>query len=792
MNNNKTTKRALGSSIVALLICFTMLVGTTYAWFTDTVTSTGNVIKSGTLDVALTWSDKYDADDANMTWNDVEDENTDPIFAYELWEPGFTQVRYLKVENKGTLALKYKLQIVVHNETVNGTDVKLSDVIDVYYASSKVEVPDRDLEHNDNLTYLGTLTQYLEGSVVSGELLAKNHDDYESDYATLVLKMQESAGNEYQNLSIGTSFDIMLFATQLTHEKDSFDATYDADADFPKSFTASAPVVPGNTGVDILVYNDEGYKVASVNVPTAATVDGTENVQVIITETGEVPNFEINAGKEYKSLDIQVLGIKGKNENNAIITVRYKLPAGLDPATVEVYHDGVLIGGEDELPDYRTTYDPNDGYVSFFTKSFSPFTIVYDKDSTYVPPVAPSDELPEANVVNSPEYENVVLPWGSYGTWSPTEGLDSQLEAAYTFSCVDTPEQAAASPYANWYCDFYVKLDRDLAANQIFLGGNYGDFGWVGFHNGTFTLPANQELPLLGSVVTNDWTYADITSMVGTFICGVGDVDDALEGATFTVMLRLTNPEDATEFYNVATIEHKFTGAPVKDAIADDAALDSALAGATGDVNVSLSDGTYTLPSNIASENVTITGNGENTVFDFTQVNSANGANITFENLYFQGKNENVMSGFGIQNTTGTIIFRNCTFDGAVTNEHYGNVIYANCTFTGTGYITTYAVDSAKFIGCTFDKADSRALLVYSHGDNPVEVTVENCEFKAAAKGTTWNGTWTAAIEIDTTNIPTAGTSVTIKDCTYDEEMYSALYRDKSAEGKANAVIVVE
>lgn len=166
--------------------------------------------------------------------------------------------------------------------------------------------------------------------------------------------------------------------------------------------------------------------------------------------------------------------------------------------------------------------------------------------------------LPVADVVESKEFVNVELPWGSYDRWSPTEGLDSLLETAYTFTCVDTEEEALASEYADWYCDFFVKLDRDLGANQIFVGGNYDPHGWIGFHNGEVTLTANEELPLLGSVANAPWTYADVATQVGTFICGAGDVDNALSGATFTVMLRLTNPEDATEYYDVATINYTF------------------------------------------------------------------------------------------------------------------------------------------------------------------------------------------------------------------------------------------
>ncbi len=593
MNENKTTKRALGSSIVALLVCFTMLLGSTYAWFTDVVTSSGNVIKTGTLDVAFTWSD--DASAAEDTWNDVEAVGAKPIFDYELWEPGYTSVRYLKVENKGTLALKYKLQIVVHNETVNGTDVKLSDVIDVYYAPSKVDVPDRDLDNNPNLTKLGTLTQFLTGAAVNDVLEEKG----DADYATLVLKMQESAGNEYQNLSIGTAFDVMLFATQYTYEEDSFDHLYDEDAEFPKFGTGSAAIptdLPVTAGIDVEVRNEDGYKVASLNASKASFVDGTTEMQVIITESNYNPNITIVAGSESETVDIKVIGLK--DGNTAPIKVEYRLPSGLDPSTVKVYHYDTEIVGIDDIPMYDTTYDPYTGYVTFYTTSFSPFTVVYDKDSTYVPPVAPFDELPKANVVNSPEYENVDLPWGKYGSWAPTEGLDSQLESAFTFSCAQTADEAKNSPYANWYCDFYVMLDKDLAANQIFLGGNYGSFGWVGFHNGDLTLEANNEIPLLGSVTTNPWSYADVASYVGTFICGVGDVDDALAGATFTVMLRLTNPDDTTEFYNVAVIEHVFK-APDLITSADELAAAMQAGGdykLANDITLDVTDTGFTVP----------------------------------------------------------------------------------------------------------------------------------------------------------------------------------------------------
>ena len=566
MTNNKATKRALLSSVMALFLCFAMLMGTTFAWFTDVVSSEGNVIKTGTLDVGLTWTDDFDADES--AWNDVEptDANPNPekIFDYTLWEPGYTQVRYLKVENKGSLALKYKLQIITESaltETVeNYGDVRLSDVIDVYYATSKVEVPDRILDENANLRYLGTLTDFVNaGAVINDNLLAG-----EADYATLVLQMQTSAGNEYQNLTVGTSFDIRLFATQYTHEVDSFDDQYDAGANFEG--TSSVVIDNQQVATEIVVLSADGRtKIGTILVQDDSYAASASQLDATIVKSNYTPNITVAAGSETLTVDISVAGVK--EDNDVPMLVELFIGEGLDPDTVKVYHYDEEIVGVDGLPNYVTRYTPSTGYVRFYTKSFSPFTIEYDAESEYTPSVefVPGTELPAncptPNVSESPNYVNTDLAWGNYGDWTPTEGLDNKLEAAFTFSCPETD----SGEFDDWYCDFYVKLDEDLGENQIFLGGNYGSFGWVGFHNGNFTLDANTEIGLLESVTTNPWTYGDVKSFVGTFICGVGDVNDALTGATFTVMLRLTNPENEAEYYNVYTVNYTFSASTVSE-----------------------------------------------------------------------------------------------------------------------------------------------------------------------------------------------------------------------------------
>ena len=530
MTKTRSTKRALLLSALSLLLCVSMLVGSTFAWFTDSVTSAGNKIQAGTLKIDLEML-------TESGWTSIKN-NSAPIFDYSLWEPGYVDAKVLKIENEGSLALKWYAKFVSQKELSI-----LANVIDVYVCPSETELakPGRDLA---GYTKVGTVAEFVNDIDVTtkGTLNAGGYA-----YLGIALKMQETAGNEYQGLDLGGAFDIMILATQLTSEEDSFDKYYDENAAFDEVLTESAVFGENDSAVEVKIYSGEGVnatKVASVLVPAAAAAESEIKVKVVPTDADA--NIVVAADQEVKAFDVKVLGLK--ENNTELVTVNLRIPTGLDPATVKLYHYAEEIA---------CSYNPNDGYVTFQTAEFSPFTVVYDAESEYEAPPVSEDKLPKASV--TPYTETADIQWGNYGQWSPTAGLEANLESAYVFSCVETPAEAALNPYANWYCDFYVSLNRDLGANQIFLGGNYGSFGWVGFHNGDLTLDANTEIGLLEGVTTNPWTYLDVANYVGTFICGVGDVDNALNGATFTVKLRLTNPEDSEEFYDIETINYTFT-----------------------------------------------------------------------------------------------------------------------------------------------------------------------------------------------------------------------------------------
>ena len=197
MTSIKSTKRALITSALAILMCAAMLIGTTFAWFTDTASTAVNKIQAGNLDVALEMQENgnwVSAEGKTLQFKTADNRTTDI-----LWEPGCRyELPALRVVNKGNLALKYKIQIT----GIQG-DAKLNEVIDWTINDAPI-----------NLT--------------EGHLAA----NAEGDSFTIKGVMQTTAGNEYQGLSID-GIAITVFATQDTVESDSFDNQYDKDAEYP-------------------------------------------------------------------------------------------------------------------------------------------------------------------------------------------------------------------------------------------------------------------------------------------------------------------------------------------------------------------------------------------------------------------------------------------------------------------------------------------------------------------------------------------------------------------------------
>ena len=223
------TKRALLTSVLALVLSLAMLVGSTFAWFTDTASTGVNRIVSGNLDVGLEyWGG------AESGW--LTAENSEELFDENaLWEPGYTQIVYLKVKNGGNLALTYAMQITPVHETVgvnvDGEEFKLSDYIKFGWTTFTAD---------ENGTPVALDREAAQTGVGEGAQLGKTlHRQAElplkagaEELVALVAWMPEDVGNKanYRNVAPSIELSLKVLATQATVENDSFDNTYDAAA----------------------------------------------------------------------------------------------------------------------------------------------------------------------------------------------------------------------------------------------------------------------------------------------------------------------------------------------------------------------------------------------------------------------------------------------------------------------------------------------------------------------------------------------------------------------------------
>ena len=245
MTSSKNTKRALLASVLSVVLCCAMLVGSTFAWFTDSVTSGGNQIIAGNLKVDLIHVGGGRAGEEGIAEGDnvsLKDHPKHKIFNYDKWEPGYTLMETLKVVNKGNLAFKFRLDAVADGYTTGPTGEKLADVIDVYvYEGDGIPATASfaDLTADDNWRKAGSLSTLMADpdGIARGVLLPENTTPTNGEpvkevQMTVALHMQEDAGNAYQGLTLG-DLNFTLMAAQYTYEEDSFGSDYDVNAVYP-------------------------------------------------------------------------------------------------------------------------------------------------------------------------------------------------------------------------------------------------------------------------------------------------------------------------------------------------------------------------------------------------------------------------------------------------------------------------------------------------------------------------------------------------------------------------------
>ena len=226
------TKRALLTSVLALVLSLAMLAGTTFAWFTDTASTGVNRIVSGNLDVGLQYWGV--GEDGKKTW--LTAENSEELFDKNaLWEPGYTQIVYLKVKNDGNLALTYAMQITPVHETVgvnvDGEEFKLSDYIKFGWTAFTVDGTGTPVALGREAAQTGVGDGAQLGTTLHRQA-AEPMEAGAEELVALVAWMPENVGNEanYSTVQPTIELSLKVLATQAAVESDSFDETYDRDA----------------------------------------------------------------------------------------------------------------------------------------------------------------------------------------------------------------------------------------------------------------------------------------------------------------------------------------------------------------------------------------------------------------------------------------------------------------------------------------------------------------------------------------------------------------------------------
>lgn len=495
------------ASLLSVLLCVTMLIGTTFAWFTDSVTSGGNIIKSGTLDVEMYYKDLNDTD-----WSTVETGNTDPKFFIDaqgndiLWEPGVMSYAQFKIANVGTLALKYNFVMnSTHNELeTSGVKHNLEEVIKVKVLEGSVAPTRSDIEGYDGW---GDFASFAD----SGYLLPKGQTGAEKEFTVVLYWAPTGSDNLYNahnggfvsdydanqdNNYLWINASLKLIATQYTYEDDSFDENYDRFATYTQS-EDSATVPINNTTesfVAISVAPAPLFGDTEVTFPAASFDTNAHELKVTaqvdsLGVAANVTGFQVNSDSQLASatvtLTATVDGTAVTSFNDQYVTVETYISKGLHNVTV-------TYNGEGEAPK-NVQYDPVTGLLSFETNHFSEWTVwcelnpaaaevkdyVYDDPTKTVTVNTPAGLAWVARMVNTNDET-----WNWFGGMTVKLGADIDLAGALwvpigNASTFDGNFDGAGHTVKNMRMNVYEQEEDYVGVDKATIKRCFGLFGYA-------------------------------------------------------------------------------------------------------------------------------------------------------------------------------------------------------------------------------------------------------------------------------------------------------------------------
>lgn len=361
MENKNFAFRAFLGSVLALILCFLMLIGTTFAWFTDSVSSDNNIITAGNLDIELYHTDKHATDEkVTETTKLFDDVDSD------LWEPGAIAYEKLTIKNEGDLRLKYKMTLNAMNATVkNGVSfasmLKVAVVDDSFVYSRENVAALADSEWSTLATFSKTGELAADGSAVYG----------------IIIYWEPTANDNLFNTKDTVKVDVSidLLATQTTGEFDSIDENYDADAELPTLSSSVVSLAPNAQGS----YEDKSFGTAGENpvetilpaeVVEALAEAGVTNATLGVSEAVVDTTANTVTFKEIAFFDENGEKIDLTN-NTTPIPVKLFVGLSLAGEDVSIFHDDVFVAA--------ATVDA-EGYVSYEALHFCEVSVEAGSD----------------------------------------------------------------------------------------------------------------------------------------------------------------------------------------------------------------------------------------------------------------------------------------------------------------------------------------------------------------------------------------------------------------------------
>ena len=384
--------------VLLIVLCATIIVGSTTAYFTDQVPTDTKVLTSGDLEVSFAW-----ANDLNNTWQEAE---AGPVYNQTHWEPNFTAVRYFQVKNTGDMAFQYELNVLPTLVPEDGAN--LMDVIDVYCGVVDDATPAvNSTNYSTVLQKVGNLSALLKNDhgAAYGIVLPKNVTGtlpagvtaYDEQVTFCVaLHMQHTAGNEYMGLSVGEGFDVQLVATQYTYEADAFGNLFANDAQLPKVEYATSktiavtPDANGCVPYEIRFVSETGV---TAIVPQGAKMEqgATQLILIVYPKAKSDANLTLSENEQVKAWEVEVEGLADDNTLPVRFTLPEAMQKGLNIGNYSLYHvengTSVPMTRVEEITASSAhnsfTYNPATGDMGLALATFSEVAIVSNEENAW-------------------------------------------------------------------------------------------------------------------------------------------------------------------------------------------------------------------------------------------------------------------------------------------------------------------------------------------------------------------------------------------------------------------------